>query len=53
MNPYMLAFLVMGIIYATIGVWALVAHLTGSLVLSAFGLMVCGAGCKISDLYLQ
>ena len=51
MNPYMVAFVVLGLIYAGIGVWGLVSWLVGSMVISVFGMLLCATGWKFSKDY--
>lgn len=53
MNPFMISFVVLGLIYSGILVWALAAKLTGSIVISVIGILVCAMGWKYSNDHLQ
>ena len=53
MNPYMAAFVFLGIIYLGILVWGLVSWLPGSIVIAVMGLAVCAVGWYMSKEYLS
>jgi len=53
MNPFMTAFVVMGVIYALIGIWATVMWLPGSIVICIVGLLICALGWSLSNRLLQ
>ena len=53
MNPFMISFSLMGLIYFGLALWATVAWLPASLAISCFGLMICATGWKVSETYLQ
>lgn len=52
MNSFKLCFVVLGLMYATIGVLAVAGGLSASIVISVLGMLLCSAGWSISDRYL-
>jgi hypothetical protein len=53
MNPFKVAFVILGVIYLGLLTWAIGAHLTGSIAVSVFGILLCSGGWKISDNYFE
>lgn len=53
MNPFKAAFSLMGLIYLILFMWAVIAHLGGSVAITTAGFLVCLIGWFMSDAYLS
>lgn len=53
MNPFKVAFSLFGLVYIVLLVWASLAHLNTSIVISVSGVLMCVAGWFMSDAYLS
>lgn len=52
MHPFKVTFTLCGIVYATIGFWAVLGGFSASAAISVAGLALCYAGWSLSDRYL-
>ena len=53
MNPFMVSFTLMGLIYLGLVVWSAIMGFGGSLAISIVGVLVCALGWKYSERHLQ
>lgn len=53
MNPYKIGFVALALIYAPILLWGIHMGFGGTIGISLCGLLLCAAGWKVSDAYLQ